>query len=86
MDEIFGGGAVSKRDHLVLPGSDQSKKRWNRKHDTILFYSKGEAFTFNYEPCGSPTPSSNIRKYRHQDEKGAYRLMGRGIVNSPAAL
>ena len=83
LDEIFGVERFQNEIIWCYREAINSKKRWNRKHDTILFYSKGERFTFNYQTAQQPYAESNIRKYRHQDEKGAYRLMGRGIVNSP---
>ncbi len=83
LDEIFGGERFQNEIIWCYREAINSKKRWNRKHDTLLFYSKGERFTFNYNRVQQPYAESNIRKYRHRDEKGAYRLMGRGIVNSP---
>lgn len=83
LDEIFGIERFQNEIVWCYREAINSKKRWNRKHDTILFYSKGERFPFNYQTAQQPYAESNIRKYRHRDEKGAYRLMGRGIVNSP---
>ena len=83
MDEVFGIERFQNEIVWCYREAINSKKRWNRKHDTILFYTKGERFTFNYQTAQQPYAESNIRKYRHRDEKGAYRLMGRGIVNSP---
>ena len=83
LDEIFGAERFQNEIIWCYREAINSKKRWNRKHDTILFYSKGEKFTFNYKTAQQPYAESNIRKYRHRDEKGAYRLMGRGIVDSP---
>jgi adenine specific DNA methylase Mod len=83
MDEVFGIERFQNEIIWCYREAINSKKRWNRKHDTILFYSKGKQFTFNYDAVRQPYAESNIRKYRHKDEKGVYRLMGRGIVNSP---
>ncbi len=83
LDEVFGMERFQNEIVWCYREAINSKRRWNRKHDNILFYSKGERFTFNYQTAQQPYAESNIRKYRHRDEKGAYRLMGRGIVNSP---
>ncbi len=60
-----------------------SKRRWNRKHDTILFYSKTDTFKFNPSAVLQPYSESTVSKFRHKDDRGPYRLMGRGIVDSP---
>lgn len=83
LDEIFGVARFQNEIIWCYREAINSKKRWNRKHDTILMYSKGAQFTFNYDVVREPYAETNIRKYRYKDEKGVYRLMGRGIVNSP---
>ena len=35
-------------------GGGASKNRWGRKHDTLLFYSKGETWTFNMDAVREP--------------------------------
>ncbi len=83
LDEIFGIERFQNEIVWCYREAINSKKRWNRKHDTILFYSKGERFTFNPDPVREPYKESHIKKYRQRDERGAYRLMGRGINGSP---
>ena len=83
LDEIFGVERFQNEIVWCYREAINSKKRWNRKHDTLLFYSKSDTFTFNPDRVLLPYSEGNIRKYRHRDEKGAYRLMGRGITNSP---
>ncbi len=83
LDEIFGVARFQNEIIWCYREAINSKKRWNRKHDTILMYSKGANFTFNHDRVREPYAETNIRKYRHKDENGVYRLMGRGIVNSP---
>jgi len=62
-----------------------SKQYWNRKHDDILYYKKGKKWTFNWNIEGvlAPYSENTIKKYKHKDENGYYRLCGRGIVSSP---
>jgi len=60
-----------------------SKTHFGRKHDTIFFYSKSKDYTFNWEEILRPLSESTILKFKNQDEKGRYRLVGRGIKGSP---
>lgn len=62
-----------------------SKKYWGKKHDDILVYTKSDKFTFNWnDPKIIQSYSeSTIAKYKLKDEKGVYRLCGRGIKDSP---
>ena len=83
LDEIFGAERFQNEIVWCYREAINSRKRWNRKHDTLLFYTNSETFTFNPDRVLLPYSESNIRKYRHRDEKGAYRLMGRGITDSP---
>jgi DNA modification methylase len=83
LDEIFGVERFQNEIVWCYREAINSKKRWNRKHDTLLFYTNSDTFTFNSERVLQPYSESNVRKYRHKDEKGAYRLMGRGITDSP---
>jgi adenine-specific DNA-methyltransferase len=83
LDEIFGLDRFQNEIIWCYREAINSKRRWNRKHDTILFYTRGSSFTFNYDPVREPYAESHIKKYRMRDEKGPYRLMGRGIEGSP---
>ncbi len=83
LDEIFGVEQFQNEIAWCYREAINSKKRWNRKHDTLLFYSKGEKFTFNYDTAREAYSESTLRKFRSRDEKGPYRLMGRGITDSP---
>jgi len=84
MDEVFGKDCYQNEIAWCYREAINSRKRWNRKHDNILFYSKNpEVFTFNADNVLEEHSSSTIAKYKNSDEKGRYRLMGRGIVGSP---
>ena len=85
MDKIFGENNFKNNIVWCYKAREFSKKYWNRKHDDILFYAKGEKYTFNWDAEGLLEPYSpvTIAKYRHKDEKGYYRLCGRGIKGSP---
>ncbi|MBP6880634.1 site-specific DNA-methyltransferase [Candidatus Saccharibacteria bacterium] len=84
MDEVFG----AEKFHSEIIWSYQtrqfSRKYWNRKHDTILAYSKGETNIFNVDDVLTALSESTIKKYKLVDEDGMrYRLNGRGITDSP---
>ena len=70
MDDIF--GKENFRNEIVWGYRTQgiSKKRWPRKHDILLFYSKGDSWTF------LPQMERQMyeKPFRHtkQDEKGRY--------------
>jgi adenine-specific DNA-methyltransferase len=84
MDEIFGYENYQNEIVWCYREAINSKKRWNRKHDVMLFYSKTDNFTFNYSQVLDPHSEETIKKYRHLDEHGRrYRLMGRGLKDSP---
>jgi len=83
MDDIFGKENFQNEVVWCYKEAINSKKRWNRKHDNILFYSMSEDFIFNSEEVLQPHSENTVKKYKYKDEKGFYRLMGRGIVGSP---
>lgn len=84
MDKIF--GADNFRNEIVwcYKTRPQSKRYFGRKHDAILFYSKGDKYVFNWEDVVRPLSEATVAKYKLIDEKGRrYRLQGRGITGSP---
>ena len=84
MDEIFGEGCFQNEIAWCYREAINSTKRWNRKHDNILFYTRNpEKYTFNADDVLQPHSPATTAKYKYKDEKGPYRLMGRGIVGSP---
>jgi adenine-specific DNA-methyltransferase len=84
MDEIFGPDYFQNEIVWCYREAINSKERWNRKHDTILFYSKTQHFIFNYKDVMEPHSEENISKYKYIDQQGRrYRLMGRGLKDSP---
>ncbi|HEV2472412.1 MAG TPA: DNA methyltransferase, partial [Chthonomonadales bacterium] len=83
MDEIFGPENFQNDICWCYREAINSRKRWNRKHDSILFYSKSSRFAFNYDEVLTPYSKATLQKYRSGDSKGRYRIMGRGIIGSP---
>ena len=92
LDEIFGKGAVIGKNALgfcneiiwIYREAINQKTHWNRKHDTILMYTKSDRKTFNYKKVLQPLSESTIKKYKYVDKNGErYRLMGKNIKGSP---
>ena len=48
LDRIFGVTHFRNEIAWSYKGGGRSKKHFARKHDTILFYTKGDTWTFNY--------------------------------------
>jgi DNA modification methylase len=72
MDGIF--GHVNFRNEVVWKrtSAHSDTKRWGSVHDTILFYSKSDKFTWN--PVYLAHDKSYVDKfYRFKDEHGIYR-------------
>ena len=54
MDAVFGAGQFQNEFIWYYSGGGASKRRWARKHDVILFYSKGREWTFNADEVRVP--------------------------------
>ena len=54
LDAIFGRKNFQNEFIWWYGGGGASKKRWGRKHDVILFYAKGERWTFNVDAVRVP--------------------------------
>jgi len=86
LDAIFcsqGGNFVNEIAWCYELGGRVSKKTYGRRHDTILFYVKSDNYTFNFEDVLDAWSEKGKAKFRHQDEKGRYRLIGRFLKDSP---
>ncbi|HLK54939.1 MAG TPA: site-specific DNA-methyltransferase, partial [Chthonomonadaceae bacterium] len=84
LDEVFGVGCFQNEIAWCYREAINSMKRWNRKHDNILFYTRHpDRFCFHADAVLQPHSDVTTAKYKYEDEKGRYRLMGRGIVGSP---
>jgi DNA modification methylase len=63
-----------------------SKRYFNKKHDTILFYSKTDKYTFNYKEVAQAYSDTTIKKFKHIDKKTGkkFRLRGRNVPEAGA--
>ncbi len=85
LDVIFGKKNFRNEIVWCYKSRPVSRKYFCKKHDIILFYSKTDKYYFDWEANLQPLSESTIKKYKHEDEKGKYRLSGRGITGSPIA-
>jgi len=83
LDQIFGDNYFQNEIIWCYKTRHFSKKHFSRKHDTIFFYTKSNNYVFNWKEVVRPLSDSTVKKYKRKDEKGYYRLVGRGITGSP---
>ncbi len=73
MDDIFGKDKF--RNEIIWQyglGNNNKKRNWQEKHDTILFATKTNNYTWN-DMRGDITPQMKA-KYCHKDEDGFYMM------------
>jgi len=89
MDGIFGAKNFQNEVVWCYEIGGRSKKRWARKHDTILFYSKTDKFHFDSSAAAEPrkpgthmkvgsTRTARIPREGCQEREGLPLLHGRG--------
>lgn len=86
LDAIFcpqGGNFINEVVWCYELGGRVSKRAYGRRHDILLFYSKTDNYIFNYEDVFSEWDEKGKAKFRYEDEKGKYRLIGRFLKGSP---
>ena len=86
LDGIFCDKGGDFRNEIVwcYKSRPQSKRYFGKKHDVLLFYTKSDQYTFNWEVTARLLSEQTVKKYRLVDENGRrYRLQGRGITGSP---
>jgi DNA modification methylase len=83
LDEVFGRGNMQNEIAWCYVGGRVPKVAYGRRHDTIYFYSKSERWTYNFEAIMKALNQEQEARYRYEDEKGKYRLMGRFLKGSP---
>lgn len=74
MDGIFGHRNFRNEIIWKRTGSHGGSKRWGPVHDTILFYSKSDHYTWN-RTFQDYDPKYLEDFYRFEDERGRYRLV-----------
>jgi len=86
MDEIFGRENFLNEIIWAYRERETSKRFYNRKHDTILFYAKDvkSNYTFNYDSIREQYSNVTIAKFKYTDENGRkYRLRTKDGKSDP---
>ena len=81
LDQVFGAKKFQNELVWYYRGGGASKRRFGRKHDTILFYTKGEEWPFNLDAVRMPystdvlesLPSRYDKSYRGAKVYSGYR-------------
>lgn len=80
MDRIFGGNQFQNEVIWYYQTGGASKRRFARKHDTLLFYTKGKKWTFNWEELKFRRTEKALK--RAQNPKGA-RISAKDVYKVP---
>jgi site-specific DNA-methyltransferase (adenine-specific) len=77
LDGVFGGenfrNEIIWRRYKRPKGSQFAARKFGSSSDTIFFYTKSDAFTFDLDRVRTPLSEDDIaRMYPHEDEKGRY--------------
>ncbi len=71
MDAIFGRKNFRNEFIWIYEGRELIKTTYNRRHDNLLFYSKGKSMTFNWKNVATPLKESSKKAMeRFVDEDG----------------
>jgi len=87
MDEVFGRENFLNEIIWAYRERETSKRFYNRKHDTILFYAKDSAsnYIFNHDSIREDYSQVTIKKFKYSDENGRkYRLRTKDGKSDPA--
>jgi len=82
LTDVFGDNMVNEIIWCYV-GGRVPKVAFGRRHDTIFFFSKSDKWKFNWEAVIEPLSPEQEERYKYEDEKGKYRLMGRCLQGSP---
>ncbi|MFT4244687.1 MAG: DNA methyltransferase [Candidatus Woesearchaeota archaeon] len=62
---------------------EHNVSNWNKKHDTIFFYSKSNSSKFYWERIKIELEENSKKKFKHIDENGRrYTIRGKNLKNS----
>jgi DNA modification methylase len=82
LDEIFGAQRLLNEIVWVYHGPSPIRSAFNRKHDTILVYTKGEQYTFNVDAVRQPYNSVTVKTFNSSPKAGFGKMpdLARGKV------
>ncbi|HUI89584.1 MAG TPA: DNA methyltransferase [Anaerolineales bacterium] len=70
LDEIFGHDHLLNEIIWTYHGPSPIRRAFNRKHDTILVYVKGDRYTFNADAVREPYQASTIQTFKASPKAG----------------
>ena len=70
LDEIFGADRLINEIIWTYHGPSPIRTAFNRKHDTILMYSKSKEYTFNVDAVREPYHPSTIKTFASSKKAG----------------
>jgi DNA modification methylase len=70
LDEIFGADHLLNVIAWLYHGPSPIKKAFNRKHDTILVYTKGNKYTFNADAVRVPYDETTLKTFASSPKAG----------------
>ena len=70
LDEIFGADHLLNEIIWAYHGPSPIRRAFNRKHDTILAYVKGEGYTFNVDAVREPYNENTVRTFHASPKAG----------------
>ena len=74
LDEIFGYERMNNEIIWTYHGPSPIRSAFNRKHDTLLFYTKDEDYTFDVDRVRVPYKDSTVNTF-HSSEKAGFGKM-----------
>jgi DNA modification methylase len=72
LDEIFGIDKFINEIVWWYPSGSDPSTQFNRKHDNIFWYGKGENHTFNFCDVAIPYTKEQLERFDQEDEKGSF--------------
>jgi hypothetical protein len=70
LDEIFGAEQLLNEIIWVYHGPSPIRSAFNRKHDTILVYTKGKEYTFNVDAVRQPYDPNTVKTFASSPKAG----------------
>ncbi len=70
LDEVFGPEQLLNEIIWTYHGPSPIRSAFNRKHDTILAYVKGEGYTFNAEEVRQPYNPATVQTFKASPKAG----------------
>ena len=73
LDEVFSKDNFRNEIIWFYPRGGDADKQFNRKHDSIFWYSKqNRQWTFNWESVLIPYTHEQLERFKEEDEKGKF--------------